>query len=208
MTIKFRKLQLFMGICLAAFAGTGQAYENSLDLSLPSTSFYTQNMRSFLLAANESDDAKYKTTTESVSPAADFKPPLFSAGKVHQYLGIGTVVLAGLTALSHPEEECEGASCPANQPRELNGSHARLAKATVAMAAATIATGLYAHWDDFNLADGLADPDNLHVMLAVTGAALMAYAVNLSANSAVPVNHAAIAEAGALSMVVAIKLNW
>jgi len=208
MRLNFRQLNLSIGIFLASLAGTGYSYENSPDLSQPSRNFYTQDTRAFLLAANESDDAKFKNTTKVVSPAADFKPPLFSAGKVHQYLGIGTVVLAGLTALSHPEEECEGASCPTNQPREVNGSHARLAKATVAMAAATIATGLYAHWDDFNLADGLADPDNLHVLLAVTGAALMAYAVNLSANSAVPVNHAAIAEAGALGMVVAIKLNW
>ena len=208
MMLNFKQLHFSIGICLAALAGTAHAGESSIDLSLPSRNYYTQDTRSFLLAAYESDDAKFKSTMESVSPAADFKPPLFSVGKAHQYLGIGTVVLAGLTALSHPEEECDGASCPANQPREVNGSHARLAKVTVAMAAATIATGLYAHWDDFNLADGLADPDNLHVLLAVTGAALMAYAVNLSANSAVPVNHAAIAEAGALGMVVAIKLNW
>ena len=208
MRINLRKLQLAIGICLAALAGTGHASEKTLDLSLPASRFYTQDTKSFLLAANDSDVAKTQPITETVSPAADFQPPLFSASKMHQYLGIGTIALAGLTAISAPEEECEGASCPANPTREVNGTHARLAKATVAMAAATIATGLYAHWDDFSLEDGFSDPDNLHVMLAVTGAVLMAYAVNLSANSSVPVSHAALAEAGALGMVVAIKLTW
>jgi hypothetical protein len=90
----------------------------------------------------------------------------------------------------------------------VNGRHATLAKATVAMAAATIATGLYAHWHDISLEEGLSDPDNLHVLLAGTGALLLAYAANMSANSSTPVNHAGIAEAGALGMVVAVKLTW
>jgi hypothetical protein len=45
-------------------------------------------------------------------------------------------------------------------------------------------------------------------MFGVTGAALMAYAVNKSKNSSSPVSHAGIAELGALGMVVAIKLTW
>jgi peptidoglycan/LPS O-acetylase OafA/YrhL len=117
---------------------------------------------------------------------------------------LSTIVLAALTALTAPEE-CNDINCP---PRDVNGTHATLAKATIAMAAATIASGLYAHWNDFSLEDGWSDPDNLHVLLGVTGVALMAYAVNKSANSSVPVSHAGIAEAGALLMVVAIKLTW
>ena len=76
------------------------------------------------------------------------------------------------------------------------------------MAAAAIATGLIVHWDDFKLTDGITDPDNLHILLAVSGAALMAYAVNKSKNSTVPVSHAGIAEMGALGMVAAIKITW
>jgi hypothetical protein len=64
------------------------------------------------------------------------------------------------------------------------------------------------HWDDIHFSDGFTDPDNLHVMFGVTGAALMAYAVNKSKNSSTPVSHAGIAELGALGMVVAIKLTW
>jgi hypothetical protein len=104
-------------------------------------------------------------------------------------------------------EGCEH-NCAANTPRETNGTHAKLAKATVAMAAATIATGLIGHWNDFHLEDGITDPDNLHVLLGVTGAALMAYAVNKSMHSSTEVSHAGIAEMGALGMVAAIKITW
>jgi hypothetical protein len=128
---------------------------------------------------------------------------------VHQYLGLGTIVAAGLTAMAAPDEGCEqNCSATTKKPRETNGTHAKLAKATVAMAAATIVTGVMAHWDDISLGDGFRDPDNLHVILGVSGAALMAYAVNKSKNSAVPVSHAGIAELGALGMVAAIKITW
>jgi hypothetical protein len=46
------------------------------------------------------------------------------------------------------------------------------------------------------------------VLLGVAGAALMAYAVDKSMNSSVPVSHAGMAELGALGMLVAIKLTW
>jgi hypothetical protein len=77
------------------------------------------------------------------------------------------------------------------------------------MALATVASGLIVHWDDFNLEDGWEDPDNLHVVLGVTGAALLAYAVNKSMNASTgQVSHAGIAELGALGMLVAVKLTW
>ncbi|MDP2804713.1 MAG: hypothetical protein Q8O24_02110 [Gallionellaceae bacterium] len=180
---------------------------DTLDLSLPKRQILSDEARPFLLAANDADVSKVKANISTVTPASEFEPPFFSGSNAPKYLGIGTVVLAGLTAMSAPEG-CEG-SCPATAaPRETNGSHAQFAKATVALAAATIATGLYAHWDDFSTEDGWSDPDNLHVLLGISGAALMAYAVNKSASSATPVSHAAVAELGALGMVVAIKLTW
>lgn len=209
MRIDFRLQQLAAGLCLSILGfsvsvGTGYAAEKTIDYTLPASRFYTPDTRSFMLAANDTETAKPNAITTPVTPAAEFEPPLLSGSKAHQYLGIGTVALATLTALT-PPEECEGNSCP---PRDVNGRHATLAKATVAMAAATIVTGLYAHWHDISLEEGLSDPDNLHVLLAGTGALLLAYAANLSANSSVPVNHAGIAEAGVLGMVVAVKLTW
>lgn len=206
MKINLRPWQLVAGVFFATLSGTGNTAEPPLDLTPSGGRFYTADTKSFMLARNDTDSIKAQTNTKTttVSPATEFTPPAISGSKLHQYFGISTIALAALTALTHPSE-CEGNNCP---PRDVNGTHGNLAKATVAMAAATIATGLYAHWHDISLEEGLSDPDNLHVLLAGTGALLLAYAANLSANSSVPVNHAGIAEAGVLGMVVAVKLTW
>lgn len=204
--IDIKPWQLVAGVFFATLAGTGNTAEHPLELTSPASRFYTQDTKSFMLALNDTDSIKAQanTKTTTVSPASEFEPAPISGSKLHQYFGISTVALAALTALTHPSE-CEGNNCP---PRDVSGTHATLAKATVAMAAATIATGLYAHWHDISLEEGFTDPDNLHVLLAGTGAMLLAYAVSTSANSSEPVSHAGIAEAGVLGMVVAIKLTW
>ena len=197
-------------LCMAAQSGTAFAQEAAFDLPLTSSA-YVKDYESFKLAAASDTDVSGKKSNGTAPEVkkAEFEPSWLTGGKVHQYLGLGTIVLAGLTAMTAPEDGCEhNCTAATTKPRETNGTHAKLAKATVAMAAATIATGLIAHWDDFHLEDGFTDPDNLHVLLGVTGAALMAYAVNKSKNSAVPVSHAGIAELGALGMVAAIKITW
>jgi hypothetical protein len=193
---------------LAVYSAAVFAQEAAFDLP-SATSGYIRDYESFKLAANETD-VKVKNSASAALEVRknEFEPSWLTGGKVHQYLGLGTIVAAGLTAMTAPDGGCEQNCTAAATPRETNGTHAKLAKATVAMAAATIASGLAVHWDDFHLADGFVDPDNLHVMLGVSGAALMAYAVNKSRNSAVPVSHAGIAELGALGMLVAIKLTW
>jgi hypothetical protein len=203
---------LAVGALLLAWASAGQAQQDALDLSLPSQS-YVQNAGAFMLAANETDVLVKKqdgAPAVAAAPQQPYEPSLWSGSNAHMYLGLATIATAFATAATAPGEGCEHNCPPVSQqpPRETNGTHAKLAKATVALAAATIATGLWAHWDDFYLEDGITDPDNLHVLLGVTGAALMAYATNKSAKSAVPVSHAGIAELGALGMVVAIKLTW
>lgn len=191
---------------LAALSGT--VYAGGETFELPTASgAYIRDSESFRLAANDKDVPVKKSVNAAPEVLQrEFESPLITPGKVHQYLGLGTIALAGLTAVTAPEG-CEH-NCAANTPRETNGTHAKLAKATVAMAAATIATGLIGHWNDFHLEDGITDPDNLHVMLGVTGAALMAYAVNKSMHSSTEVSHAGIAEMGALGMAVAIKITW
>src|SRR5512146_1003179 len=194
-------------LCLAALSGTAFAQEAAFEL--PSTSStYVKDYESFKLAAANETSVVVKKEAGAAPEVKknEFEPSWLTGGKVHQYLGLGTIVLAGLTAATAPEG-CEH-NCSPNTPRETNGTHAKLAKATVVMAAAAITTGLVNHWDDFHLADGITDPDNLHVLLGVTGAALMAYAVNKSMHSSTPVSHAGIAELGALGMVAAIKITW
>ena len=162
-----------------------------------------------LLAANQTGTMPGTTDISPAQPDAKFQPPWLSGSKMHQYLGLGTVLFAGLTALSSPEEGCEHNCPPQPAPRETSGTtHTRFARTTAALAVATVVTGLIYHWDDFHLEDGFADPDNQHVMLAGAGALMMLYAINKSAKSSVPTSHAGIAELGAASMLVAIKLTW
>lgn len=197
------------GLYLAVLSGTAFAQDAPFDLPLASSA-YVKDQEAFKLAANDKDTSTRKPNgTAPEVRQGEFEPSWLTGSKVHQYLGLGTIVAAGLTALTAPDDGCEhNCSTTTTTPRQTNGTHAHLAKATIAMAAATIVTGVAAHWDDIHLADGFTDPDNLHVMLGVSGAALMAYAVNKSKNSAVPVSHAGIAELGALGMVLAIKLTW
>ena len=159
-----------------------------------------------LYLASGTRDPAPQPAGETVAQENDFEPPAFSGGKLHQYLGIATVGAAAETFLTH-HDACKDAAC-ANLPRDTRGPHAQLGRATAVLALATVASGLLTHWDDFSLEDGWQDPDNMHVMLGVSGAALMAYAINKSWRSTAPVNHSGLAELGAASMIFAIKLTW
>lgn len=192
-----------LGVALLAVAGAAQAQD--LDLNLPAQQ-YVQNAGSFMLAANEADVlVKKEATTVAAAPKEPYEPPLLSGSNAHLALGLATIVAAGLTGMTAPEENEGCVGCA----RDVNGTHAKLAYTTVALATATIASGLVTHWDDFHLEDGITDPDNLHVLLGVTGAALMAVATANSAKVKTgTASHAGLAMAGAAGMIVAIKLTW
>ena len=204
------------GILMAVLTGKACADDTAMAFDpTTATGAYVQDHRftgsdtfkhpAFLLAANEGDAAKQ---LQDVIPPAEFAPSPITGRKIHQYLGLSTVALAGLTMLAAPDDGCEGCTSQ-SEPRQTSGTtHTRLARATAAMAVATVITGLVYHWDDFHLEDGFADPDNQHVMLAGAGTLLMLYAVNKSASSSVPTSHAGIAELGAVTMLFAIKLTW
>ncbi|MFA6015011.1 MAG: hypothetical protein WC742_08070 [Gallionellaceae bacterium] len=205
MKVTLRLKKLAVGFGLLVLSATSFAVEQKLDTSLPDSRLYSS--KSIILAANEVDAVSPKSSDNHVKPATEFEPPLISGSNMHKYLGLGTIALAVATAMTAPEE-CESAGCD-SIPRDTTGTHAQLAYATVGVAAATIASGLLTHWDDFSLEDGWTDPDNLHVLLGVTGAAMMAYAVQQSASVKTgQASHAGLAEAGALGMLVAIKLTW
>lgn len=194
--------------CLALLSGTALAQDAAFDVPLASSS-YVKDHESFLLAANESDTVVRKSG--SAAPEirkSEFEPPLLSGSNAHKYLGLGTIVFAALTGVTAPDEhECDTAGC-VQQPRETDGTHAKLARATVAMAAATVVTGLVSHWDDFHLEDGLTDPDNLHALLGTAGMLTMAYAVSRAADPYDSNDHAGTAITGAVLMAVAIKVTW
>jgi peptidoglycan/LPS O-acetylase OafA/YrhL len=226
MECRFKFRSIAASVCLATLSGMLYADDTAVNLALPTAaSFYTNNFPSdfpsnfpalksavlnspgYLLAANEADAGQ--AGGAFATPATEFHPPWISGRKVHQYLGLSTVVLAGLTVLATPEESCGNCQGTSQQPRQTSGTtHTRLARATAAMAVATVMAGLLFHWNDIHLEDDFTDPDKLHARLAAAGALLMLYAVNKSEKSAVPVSHAAMAELGAAAMVVAIKLTW
>lgn len=205
--IKFMSVAV---LCLAALTGTAFAQDTAFDLPLTSST-YVKDYDSFKLAANDSSVVVKKSNNAAPEvKKSDFEEPFFTGSNAHKYLGLGVIVGTVLTAATAPGEGCEGAACAntAQQPRQRNGTHAKMARATVALAAATIATGILAHWDDISLEDGITDPDNMHALLGITGAVIMAKAVNKSAASTVPVSHAAMAELGAVLMAIGIKLTW
>jgi hypothetical protein len=200
---KFRSIA--SGIFLAVLAGTAYAGDTALDQALPSnTSGFPHDMQSYVLAANDTTVATpdVVNATASAKPmvAREVRDPWFTADKVHEYLGLGTVILAAATAATAPDG-CETANCTP----DTHGTHAKLGRATRAMALSAVATGLLFHWDDMHLfEDGLKDPDTQHWLLAGSGALLLANAVSRAPAH----SHASEAELGALMMLVAIKITW
>jgi len=84
-----------------------------------------------------------------------------SLEKWHKYLGYGTILMAGITAVTNSEED----------------THETAAYVTAAGALSTLATGFAAHRQRFSLDEGLFTRDNLHIALGTLGAAILTTAV-------------------------------
>lgn len=200
---KLKLTMLVASVCLATSSSLSYASDAVLDLSLPSATVINQDAKFFMAAATTEQKAATKAVA-NVTP--EYEAPLWSGSNVHKYLGLATIG-AALGTMMTASEGCEH-NCTNTAPRDTTGTHATLAKTTAVLATATVVTGLINHWDDFALEDGWTDPDNLHVLLGTAGAALLAYATIISANSDKQVSHAGMAELGALGMGVAIALTW
>lgn len=198
--------------CIVAFSSVADADSFVPDSGLPAAAgSYVKDPRVLKLPSNDdsqlftpsrywlasSDDGPPAGQGDAASPVA-VKPALISGRKVHQYLGLGTLALFGLTAATAPDGERN------NTNRQNSGVHHSLGIATAAMAASTVASGLLVHWDDFHFEDGFGDPDNLHVMLAGAGTLAMLYAVSVAPAH----SHSAAGVAGGAAMIVAVKLTW
>lgn len=169
-------------LCLGAFSVSTFGAENSLDLSLPDSAFT-------VIAMNEGNA---NITPFDVSPKKEedvFAPSLFTANKIHQYLGIGALGLVALAAIS---------------PKEEDGAHEYFATGSALLASAAVTTGLIYHWDDFEFKDGLTDPDNMHMILAALGTLAMIAAVA----DAPDAGHAGLGAVGGIAMGTAIKITW
>jgi hypothetical protein len=185
------------GLCLAVMTGCVLADDRVMDLALPTDSIQPGHAAAVRLALNEEDTARPGRNAAPENRQAGIGLPGLTGRKVHQYLGLSTLALVGLTAVTAPENEH-------GQARSTSGLHPTLGRIAAAMAAATVTTGLLYHWKDFHLEDGLTDQDNLHVLLAGAGALAMLYAISRAPDS----GHSSAGVLGGIGMAVAVKVNW
>jgi hypothetical protein len=193
--------QIFALMLVGAFAASAQAEDTyqplytDLDLSI-------QALDDNLLLA----DNRAPSSASSVPnvPDSAFTKPAITANNVHMYLGLASLAFGGLTAISAPE---------GYDPDLLNTVHYKAAKLSWQLGAAAIGTGLWTHWDDFHLEDGLLDRDNLHVILGTLGVIGYYLAVKSAVdeynNNGYPSSdHSSAGVFGGAAMLTAITLTW
>ena len=156
-----------------------------------------------LLADNSTTLNSYKSIVPNI-PDSAFQKPGITKNDIHQYLGLASLAMGGLAAISAPDEY---------DPDLLNSVHYKAAKLSWQLGAAAVATGLYAHWDDFHLRDGLLDRDNLHALLGLAGTLgyyiAVSSAVDQYNKQGYPSeDHASAGMFGGAAMVLAIGFTW
>ena len=115
----------------------------------------------------------------------------YGFGRLHKYLGYGTVLLAGTAAVS-------------GSYRSLHYGSAYAATGT---ALATCLTGYMEYGDRFNLEDGLFSQDNLHIVLGVLGTVGLVTAVAIEGSN--ESSHSAVGATGGASMLLSIiTIRW
>jgi hypothetical protein len=143
-------------------------------------------------------------TTESDRAFNEYRPPIFfSANKLHQYLGIGSITLATLALLA---------------PKDDDGGHGAFGAGAAALGAGAVVTGLLVHGEDVGFSQGLTDPDNLHAIFGTLGAAGFIAAAAEGGEKEEDgedggdgdgsSTHAALGIAGYASMLIGIRIAW
>ncbi len=198
--IKYVMLVLWiLGVAPSAHA-EGSQYDTLTDLNLE----ITLQESDILLADN-----RVPTSTTSVPniPDSAFKKPVFTENDLHMYLGLGSMAMGILAAVSAGDAE--------GDPDLLNTVHYTAAKASWQLGAAAVGTGLWAHWDDFHLEDGLLDRDNLHVILGTLGVIGYYLAVKQAVDDYNDPNvgwpnesHSNAGMLGGAAMLTAIVITW
>ena len=193
-------LTAWSGTALAAHTGAATA---ELQMNLPAMNAgASQPAAPLWLAANGSE---MNVSGGSGKQKGQWSEPMFTGNKFHEYMGIGSLLLAGLTVVTAPDSE--GSTGQAPSGKDL---HQALAYGATALGVGAVITGFTYHFDDISWDNGFTDPDNLHMLLGLLGAAGYAAAVadrpkspNWSSGS-----HASYGIIGAVSMIGAIKLEW
>ncbi len=196
-------------LILLLCATTGPAQAARLDaplLALPAPMLDSASRalaEPLVLAAGPGQNDAAPAGADTPSLDEEFRTPLITPNKLHQYLGFGSLIAAGLAAVTPPdddEDENGGGSDNDND----DGFHHNAAVTAAVLGGLAVATGFMFHYDDIGPRYGLADPDNLHMMLGLLGT--LGYAVAVS--EAPDDGHAAAGILGLTSMAVAIKIEW
>ncbi|WP_051937836.1 hypothetical protein [Ghiorsea bivora] len=174
------------------------------DLNLNIEDMHTE----FLLADNNVVSASSHSVVPNI-PDSAFEKPVITLNQTHMYLGLASMGLAGITGLTADSVSKDNGS--ANLKSNV---HVVAAKAAWQLGALAIGTGLWTHWDDFHLEDGLLDRDNLHVLLGTLGVIGYYLAVNSAVSDyntnsgSVSTDHASYGILGSAAMITGIALTW
>lgn len=136
----------------------------------------------------------YALATGSAGTAGGSEPQQRGASleRWHKYLGYGTVLMAGVTAVSHSDEDF----------------HEGAAYVTAAGALSTLLTGYLAHGERFDTEAGLLSRDNLHIALGTLGAVLLTTAVAIS-DDGEEGSHSTLGVTGGVLMALGvIDIKW
>jgi len=162
---------------------------------------------SLFLAANGS--ASTQSSSVPNIPDSAFSKPVFTENNVHMVLGLASLAMAGITGLTADSVGKDNGSAALK-----TNVHVVAAKAAWQLGALAIGTGLWTHWDDFHLEDGLLDRDNLHVLLGTLGVIGYYMAVNSAVNDyntnsgSVTTDHASYGILGGAAMITGIVFTW
>jgi len=156
-----------------------------------------------LLAENETGTASDATPAAADDSGKYGSQPFITGNNLHLVLGLGSLASAMAAAATAPDTEGQTAA-QVQQNRNKKGFHHYAAYTAAALGGAAVASGLINHWDDFNLSDGLLDPDNLHVLLGLIGTAGYVIAVSKAPGN----GHPGYGIAGGAAMVTAIAMTW
>jgi hypothetical protein len=171
---------------------------DTLDLSLsPDPLFVSQDNNSpyTQLASAEDSHAVSTMGTQNQEP---FEESWLTWNKTHQYLGLGSLALAGVAALL-PKPEEHGSE------EDIESSwHHRAALGAAYLGGAAVASGVAFHYKDIRWSKFFKDPDALHATLAT----LATTAFVLSVANAPEESHATAGMAGIFTMAAAIKITW
>ncbi|MDX8411488.1 MAG: hypothetical protein R8K46_06445 [Mariprofundaceae bacterium] len=124
--------------------------------------------------AGDVQDAGFQKLELTDPPDEIFRESWLTANKMHMYFGLGSLLAAGVTAITAPDDDDNKAT--SQSPK--NTTHYYAANTAAALGGAAVITGLYLHLDDIDFEYGFMDRDLLHMLLTIAGTAGYIYAIS------------------------------